>query len=214
MIDRAIAVLALGVIACSGRASTTPGPPPPRPLAAGSADLLGPEAFAAIQDRELRSQALFLEASRVLLHPRCVNCHPPDDNPRQGMTAMLHDPPVVRGAADRGVPGLQCTGCHQDRNAELARVPGAPDWHLAPREMVWLGRTPRQICEQLKDTRRNGGKTLAQIQEHMAHDKLVGWGWAPGADREPAPGSQAQLGALVQAWIETGAVCPSEEVAR
>ena len=39
-----------------------------------------------------------------------------------------------------------------------------------------------QICEQIKDPARNGGKTLAQIQEHMAHDSLVGWGWRPGGD--------------------------------
>jgi hypothetical protein len=62
---------------------------------------------------------------------------------------------------------------------------------------------------QLKDTRRNGGKTLAQIQAHMASDPLVGWGWAPGGNRTPAPGTQAELGALVQAWIATGAACPA-----
>ena len=28
------------------------------------------------------------------------------------------------------------------------------------------------------------GKTLAQLVDHNAHDKLVAWGWAPGADRE------------------------------
>ena len=39
--------------------------------------------------------------------------------------------------------------------------------------------------------RRNGGKALAAIVEHNAHDELVGWGWHPGADREPAPGTQA-----------------------
>jgi len=52
------------------------------------------------------------------------------------------------------------------------------------------------------------GKTLAQIQEHMAHDSLVGWGWRPGGTREPAPGTQAQFGALIAAWIESGAACP------
>ena len=160
----------------------------------------------------MRSQALFVEIGRVLTHARCVNCHPPDNTPRQGDSHALHDPPVVRGIADRGVPGLQCMGCHQDRNVELARVPGAPDWHLAPLAMVWLGRTPAQICAQLKDTTRNGGKTLAQLQEHVAHDKLVGWGWDPGDGRTRVPGTQAQAGALFQAWIDSGAVCPPEEI--
>jgi hypothetical protein len=123
----------------------------------------------------------------------------------------LHDPPVLRGPEDRGIVGMECTSCHQDRNVELTRVPGAPNWHLAPLEMAWVGRTPRQVCEQLKDPKRNGGKSLAQIVEHNAHDELVGWGWKPGADREPAPGTQERFGAIVAAWVETGAECPSEE---
>ena len=31
---------------------------------------------------------------------------------------------------------------------------------------------------------------------------------ASGAGREPAPGSQEQVGALIKAWIDTGAHCP------
>jgi hypothetical protein len=166
--------------------------------------------FSVITDRGERSRALFLEASRVLLHPRCSNCHPNGDVPLQGIDRQLHQPPVVRGPENYGVVGMECPGCHQDRNLEQARVPGAPNWHLAPREMAWVGQTPRHICEQMKDSSRNGGKSLAQIVEHNAHDELVGWGWHPGHDREPAPGTQAQFGALIEAWVKTGAECPSE----
>jgi len=202
-------VLGALVAACAGRppaaVSTAPaGEPPPGHLRA-------PAQFAAIADRAARSRALFVEAGRVLTHPRCVNCHPPDQTPRQGDDHALHDPPVLRGAADRGIPALGCDTCHQDRNAELARVPGAPSWHLAPATMAWLGKSPAAICTQLKDPARNGNRTLAQIHDHVAHDGIVAWGWAPGADRAPAPGSQAELAALVQAWIETGAVCPAED---
>lgn len=165
---------------------------------------------ARVVDDTSRSRELFGQMAKVLQHPRCVNCHTPDESPRQGDAHVLHDPPVVRGSANRGVVGMQCTTCHQDRNAELARIPGAPDWHLAPVEMVWLDRTAAQICEQIKDPARNGGKTLAQIQDHLAHDPLVAWGWHPGADREPAPGTQAELGAIAQQWIDTGAACPEE----
>jgi hypothetical protein len=154
---------------------------------------------------------LFLEASRVLLHPRCANCHPDGDVPAQGMQMIAHQPPVTRGPENHGVVGMECTGCHQDRNLVDARVPGAPDWHVAPREMAWVGKSPRYICEQMKDPKRNGGKSLAQIVEHNAHDKLVGWGWYPGHGREPAPGSQQQFGEIVAAWVQTGAECPSEE---
>jgi len=152
---------------------------------------------------------MFWEVSRVLLHPRCVNCHPPDEFPRQGDRHVIHDPPAVRGdATGRGVVAMQCRGCHQDRNLELARVPGAPDWHLAPLSMAWLGKSPRDICLQISDPARNGGKSLAQIHAHLAGDALVAWGWKPGADRVPAPGSQQELAALFQAWLDTGAVCP------
>jgi hypothetical protein len=182
------------------------------PAPAAPAELRTPASFDVIADPALRSQAVFAEIGRVLTHPRCVNCHPPDDSPRQGELHAMHDPPVVRGAAGRGLPGLQCAGCHQDRNLSLARVPGAPDWRLAPRQMAWLDRTPGQICAQLVDPAQNGGRTLAQLHEHLAHDALVAWGWAPGADRASAPGTQAQLAALFQTWIETGAVCPQEVV--
>lgn len=206
--------LVLLLLAAAGCGLRQPEPPPraaERLPPVGPAELRAPEVFQLITDRAERSRALFLEASRVMLHPRCANCHPDGDSPLQGDAWRVHEPPVVRGPEDRGVVGMECTSCHQDRNVELARVPGAPGWHLAPRSMAWVGRTPRAVCEQLKDPSRNGGKTLAQIVEHNTHDALVAWGWAPGAGREPAPGSQQLFGAIVAAWVETGAECPSEE---
>jgi hypothetical protein len=198
--------------ACRGESPPKPAVISLRPVAPN--ELRVPADFAAIADTKERSRALFLEASRVLMHPRCVNCHPDGDVPHQGMDMVLHDPPAVRGPDDHGVVGMKCTGCHQDRNLELARVPGAPKWALAPLVIAWFGKSAAHICEQMKDPRRNGGKSLAQIVEHNAHDELVAWGWAPGADREPAPGTQAQFGAIVRAWVETGAECPPEEARR
>jgi hypothetical protein len=195
---------------CAGRDATAPATPSPTPIATVE-DLRGPEAFASIADRDVRSRSLFFEASRVMLHPRCANCHPADDSPRQGDTGAFHDPPVTRGLDDRGVTAMRCAACHQDTNLELARVPGAPEWHLAPKVMAWVGKSPAAICEQVKDPARNGGRSLAKIVDHAAHDPLVAWGWAPGHGRTPAPGSQARFGALVAAWVETGAACPREE---
>jgi hypothetical protein len=179
------------------------------PVARG--ELRQPQAFAVIKDRDHRSSALFLEMSRVLLHPRCVNCHPDGDEPQQGDHGAPHDPPVTRGEVDMGVVGMQCSSCHQDHNFPMSRVPGAPHWQLAPREMAWVGKTPHAICEQMKDKQRNGGRSLAQLVEHNARDEITGWGWHPGADREPAPGTQQQFGAITKAWVDTGARCPSEE---
>ena len=172
------------------------------------ADLRSPDSFAPIADRGDRSRALFAEAGKVIAHPRCLNCHPVGERPTQGADMHPHSPLVVRGADDKGAIGMRCTTCHQSANFEPSGVPGNPLWHVAPASMAWQQRSLAQICEQIKDPRRNGGKTLAQIQEHMAHDELVGWGWHPGGTREPAPGTQAQLGALIAAWIESGAACP------
>lgn len=202
-------LLILVAIGCGGKPAQRPAPATLRALPAH--ELRAVTEFAAIGDRAERSRALFAEAARVLLHPRCINCHPAGDTPHQGMQLALHDPPVVRGPDNHGVPGNECTTCHQDRNQELVRVPGAPGWHLAPLEMAWVGKSAHAVCTQLKDPARNGRKTLAQIAEHSAHDELVAWGWAPGAGREPAPGTQAQFGALIAAWIDTGAECPAEE---
>jgi hypothetical protein len=174
-----------------------------------SAEQLVPlAAFAGIPDRTQRSHALFVEASRVLLHPRCVNCHVEGDVPAQGARFEPHEPPVVRGSDDRGVVGMECGSCHQDRNLELARVPGAPDWRLPPRSMAWVGRSERELCEQLKDPTRNGQRSLGDIVSHTDHDAFVGWGWQPGADRSAAPGTQSEFAAIMAAWVASGAECP------
>jgi hypothetical protein len=214
---RHLSVAAIVVLTCSsscGAPSAPPGPRVPALPEAPPGELRNPEAFAVLTDRDARARALFLEATRVMFHPRCRNCHPDGDSPAQGDAGRLHDPPVLRGPEDRGIAALACTSCHQDRNVELARVPGAPEWHLAPRAMAWVNRTPHALCEQLKDPARNGGRSLEQIVEHSTHDALVGWGWAPGSGRAPAPGSQARFGALMSAWRNDGAACPAEEQRR
>ena len=89
--------------------------------------------------------------------------------------------------------------------ASYQSIPGHPRWGLAPIEMAWEGKTPGEICRQIKDPARNGGRDLALLHEHVARDNLVGWAWHPGAGRRPAPGSQQQFGTIIQAWIDTGA---------
>jgi len=170
--------------------------------------LAAPESFDAINDSAARSVALFAELGKVLSHPRCVNCHPAGDRPRQGESGRPHQPPVARGADGHGLPAMRCSSCHQGANFDPARMPGHPEWHLAPREMAWEGKTPGEICAQIKDPARNGGRSLEEIVHHIGTDTLVGWAWAPGFGRAPAPGTQQQAGALIEAWVKTGAVCP------
>lgn len=164
--------------------------------------------FDPISDTAARSAALFTEAGKVLTHPRCVNCHPAGDRPRQGDVRRLHQPPVERGEDGFGLPAMRCPICHQQENFDPGRVPGDPAWHLAPREMGWEGKTLGEICAQIKDPARNGGRSLEDVVHHVGTDHLVGWAWAPGAGRQPAPGTQAQEGSLLDAWVKTGAVCP------
>jgi hypothetical protein len=171
--------------------------------------LASPESFAAIGDTAARSAALFAELGKVLTHPRCVNCHPAGDRPRQTDARRLHQPPVERGADGLGLPAMRCPICHQQANFEPGRVPGNPDWHLAPREMAWEGKTLAEICTQIKDPARNGGRSLEALVEHIGTDHLVGWAWSAGFGRRPAPGTQKEAGALVEAWVNTGAACPN-----
>jgi hypothetical protein len=175
---------------------------------AQSNDLADPESFAGIADTAARSAALFTELGKVLTHPRCVNCHPAGDRPLQGEMGRLHQPPVQRGTDGHGLPAMRCSMCHQQANFDPARVPGHAEWHLAPREMAWERRTLGEICAQLKDPARNGGRSLADLVHHIGEDTLVGWAWMPGYGRQPAPGTQKEAGALVEAWVKTGAVCP------
>ncbi|NVI99252.1 Isoquinoline 1-oxidoreductase subunit [Myxococcus sp. AM009] len=212
-------VIVLGaVLSAAACKSTKSAPEVSGPQAAQARDA-GPSlqpvsAFAAITDEKQRSAALFVEAGRVIAHPRCVNCHPADGVPLQGMDQRRHVPAVTGGPAGHGTPGLPCTSCHQARNTPLVgttlrSVPGNPKWALAPAEMAWVGVPLGKICEQLKDPARNGGKSLEALHHHMAEDVLVGWGWDPGPGLEPVPGTQRAFGELIRAWIDTGAACPS-----
>jgi hypothetical protein len=178
-------------------------------------NLRAPSDFANIQDTAARSKALFNESARVITSPRCMNCHPAGNHPLQGNDKHVHEPPVERGSGGTGVAGNTCAGCHNERNFALPvpastyeSIPGHPRWGLAPVEMAWEGKSVGEICTQLKDKARNGGRDLTLLHEHVAKDDLVAWGWNPGTGRDPAPGTQEQLGELIQAWIDTGAQCP------
>jgi hypothetical protein len=202
-----------GVLAAAGVAalavnSAVATPRAPVELRAAAKTLRPVASFASVAHPRARAVALFVEMGKVLQHPRCVNCHPAGDRPLQTDAMRPHEPLVVRGADGHGAPGMRCETCHHAANYDPARVPGHPQWHLAPIEMAWEGKTLTEICEQIKDPARNGGKNLAELVHHLGEDSLVGWGWAPGAGRTPAPGTQKEFGALAKAWADAGAHCP------
>jgi hypothetical protein len=150
--------------------------------------------------------ATFDPIASVLMHPRCINCHQ-DQSPRQGDARTVHLPLIVRGKDGHGAPTQQCQTCHQTANTADGFVPGVADWHLAPLSMLWEGRSAQQICEQMKDPARNGGRhTAEQIIEHMKTDPLVLWAWAPGARTTP-PLSHDKFVEALEAWVKAGMPC-------
>ena len=151
---------------------------------------------------------------QVFSHPRCANCHVPDDNlprwsgPNYGET-RVHGMHITGGKSRIGVETVMCSTCHAHSNsAEPHGPPGAPVWMLAPVEMLWWQQSSKQICEQIKDPARNGGRTLDDVAHHIEEDELVHWGWEPGIGREPAPYSAQETAEFVTLWANAGAPCP------
>jgi hypothetical protein len=204
---RAWSVVVLGGLTCCVVGSTA------ADTSAQEVPLKPASAFSMIGDERARSVALFTEAAKVIQSPRCMNCHPAKRQPTQGDDLHAHVPTMHAGPGDHGVPGLPCKSCHGDTNvatlgSSIASIPGHSHWGVAPASMAWQGKSLGEICLQLKDGARNGGRSLAKIHEHMATDSLVAWAWHPGEGRSPAPGTQVQFGAIIAAWISTGAHCP------
>jgi len=157
------------------------------------------------------SREAFLQVYKVLASPRCQNCHPSGYTPLRGDDSHPHLQNVKRGKDGHGVYGMRCDTCHQSANLAGAQMPpGNPRWALPPPEqkMVFVGRSPGQLCRQLKDPKQNGGRSLEQLFEHVSYDELVGWGWNPGDGRSLPPLSRADTSAQMKVWIDGGAACP------
>jgi mono/diheme cytochrome c family protein len=163
------------------------------------------------QKNAARARELFASIVPVFKHPRCLNCHATGDFPRQGDDNHVHTQNVRRGPDGKGKYGQKCSACHQEQNvAGLNMPPGAPNWHLPPANMpmIWEGKTPGEICRQIKDPKQNNGKSLAQIIEHVTADKLVMWGWDPGEGRTLPPMGHDEFARRFQEWAGNGAACP------
>lgn len=164
---------------------------------------------------EREGLAAFETVRAVLQHPRCQNCHIPGDAPLQFDAGTPHALNVLRGPEGRGSPGLACGTCHAAANPPASyganMPPGAPNWHLPPpeRKMVFIGLPSGELCRVVKDPKKNGGKDFAALTEHVAHDKLVLWGWDPGVGRAPVSVPHAEFVEAFKTWIAAGAPCPA-----
>lgn len=182
-------------------------------LAEGDAAVIAPPAQVSEQDGLLAWARIYEVAS----HPRCSNCHvgatntPMWSGPSYGK-ARPHGMNINADDSRIGAESLLCSTCHINR-ASANDVPhAAPQvamaWQLAPVEAEWFGKSSVQICTQLRDPERNGGRSLIELAEHLNHDLILHWAWSPGGGREPAPYSLQDHINDILAWGVAGFPCP------
>jgi len=183
----------------------------------------GLSARSSMQRDEAGARAAFADAYQVFMSPRCMNCHPAGDFPLQGDDSHPHVYRVRRGEDGNGVYSMKCSNCHQAANQSgLNTPPGAltlskdggldatPRWRLpGPKHrMIFQGRSPSQLCLQLKDPDQNGGMTIAQLIDHVSTDPLVLWAWNPGEGRRKPPLTHEFFVEKFKEWLDKGGACP------
>ena len=160
--------------------------------------------------------AAFETVRAVFQHPRCQNCHIPDDAPLQYDQGQRHAQFVMRGPTGHGAIAMECATCHGESNPPASygerAPPGAPNWHLPgpDAKMVFIGLRPRELCQTIKNRGATGGKDLAAMWVHVRDDKLVAWGWNPGGNRTVPPATRAETVSAFKTWMDAGAPCPAE----
>ena len=155
----------------------------------------------------------------VASHPRCANCHVGPSNtpmwsgPSYGRT-RVHGMNINAGESRIGAEFVPCATCHAYRDGANDTPHAAPqvamDWQLAPVEAEWFGKTSAEICNQLRDPDRNGGRDFLQIAGHLDHDLILHWAWSPGGGREAAPYSLQEHVDDVLAWGVAGYPCEND----
>ena len=154
----------------------------------------------------------------VLTYPRCINCHTATNYPQQGDDRHRHFANVIRGPEGKGVAGLNCISCHQEKNSDATGVPGAHGWHLAPLSMRWQDLNDRilssaEVCRALIDRAKNHGLDEPGILKHHQEEPLVVWAWNPGlrpdgSARSMPPLTHDQFVGATRRWVAAGTPCP------
>jgi len=163
-----------------------------------------------INKDSVESVKAFMEVYKVLMSPRCMNCHPAGEQPLQGDDSHIHTMNVQRGKDGKGIYAVKCSNCHQPENTPgLHTPPGNPKWQLPPAnmKMVFQGRTPHQLALQIMDYNKNGHKNKEQLLEH-ARDTLVKAGWNMGEGRMPPSLAYNDFLKVWDTWISKGGYAP------
>lgn len=183
-------------------------------------------AAALVEERGEVTEAEGLEAwdriHAVVSHPRCANCHTDDKNipmwsGPEYSEARPHGMNINAGESRIGAETLLCSSCHMtstrppNSNPNAAPHAGIP-WQLAPVEFLWFNVTGPEICRQMRDSERNGGRDAVGVVEHLLHDEelegFIQWGWKPGGDRETPPGTYEDHLNDTVLWAAAGMPCP------
>ncbi|MBZ4041030.1 hypothetical protein [Flavobacterium hibisci] len=165
-----------------------------------------------VKKDSIASVAAFKLVYKVLMSPRCVNCHPKGDIPLQGDNSVVHSMQPKRGKDGKGMYAMKCANCHQPSNSHgLHTPPGNPEWHLPPADMkmVFEGKTAHELAKQLVNPKLNGNKDLQKLIEH-ADDGLVKAGWNMGKGRTAPPLTHAEFKKAWITWLKTGAYAPAK----
>ncbi|KIN64247.1 hypothetical protein Z946_3136 [Sulfitobacter noctilucicola] len=152
----------------------------------------------------------------VASHPRCTNCHvgeqsEPMWNGLAYGTNVRHGMNVQADESRIGAETIPCRTCHVTALGRDVASPAAPQiddaWRLPPVELDWLGESSESICAQLRDPDTNDGFDIAGLVEHLETSAFVAWGFEPGAGREKAPGSVADIARDIALWGAAGSPC-------
>lgn len=160
----------------------------------------------------IESAKAFLQVYKVLMNPRCMNCHPSGDQPLQGDDSHIHTMNVQRGEDGNGLYAVKCSNCHQPQNTPgIHTPPGNPKWKLPPAnmKMVFQGKSAHELALQIMDYNQNGHKNKEQLLEH-ARDTLVKEGWHMGEGRPAPPLAYNDFLKVWDTWINKGGYAPAK----
>jgi hypothetical protein len=130
--------------------------------------------------------------------------------------SRVHGMNIHAGASRTGAEAIPCSTCHITSTEANDPAPAPPragiPWQLAPVDFLWYEQTGREICRQLRDLDRNGGRDAAGLLDHLRHDAALGGfiprSWEPGEGRSKPPGTFEDHVRDVAEWGAAGQPCP------